>query len=162
MQRKNQGREERIRKLYLWDLIIRVGNKNRSLSQLGYSLTTDTFSGLLPLNQSNTRHRQEFPGSLFCPSVQSLSTDLEFKVDFWQHSQNMAGGSSRIFGILQRMMVNSCGLKNQKKRVVASQLGWEVLIHPPYSLDIASLDFHLFRSSQNSLNGKYFHSLLRL
>ena len=39
------------------------------------------------------------------------------------------------------------------------QLGWEVLIHPPYSLDIAPLDFHLFRSLQNSLNGKNFSSL---
>ena len=29
-------------------------------------------------------------------------------------------------------------------------LGWEVLIHLPYSPDIATLDFHL----QNSLNGK--------
>ena len=39
------------------------------------------------------------------------------------------------------------------------QLGWEVLIHLPYSLDIAPLDFHLFRSLQNSLNGKNFNSL---
>ena len=39
------------------------------------------------------------------------------------------------------------------------QLGWEVLIHLPYSRDIAPSDFHLFRSSQNSLNGKNFHSL---
>ena len=39
------------------------------------------------------------------------------------------------------------------------QLGWEVLIHLLYSQDIAPLDFHLFRSLQNSLNGKYFNSL---
>ena len=39
------------------------------------------------------------------------------------------------------------------------QLGWEVLIHLLYSLDIAPLDFHLFWSLQNSLNGKNFSSL---
>ena len=39
------------------------------------------------------------------------------------------------------------------------QPGWEVLIHLLYSSDIAPLDFHLFRSLQNSLNGKNFNSL---
>ena len=39
------------------------------------------------------------------------------------------------------------------------QLGWEVLIHPPYSPDIEPLDFHLFRSLQNSLSGKNFNPL---
>ena len=39
------------------------------------------------------------------------------------------------------------------------QLGWEVLIHLPYSPDIAPSDFHLFWSLQNSLNGKNFDSL---
>ena len=39
------------------------------------------------------------------------------------------------------------------------QLGWEVLIHQPYSPDIAPSDFHLFWSLQNSLNEKKFNSL---
>ena len=39
------------------------------------------------------------------------------------------------------------------------QLGCEVLIHPPYSPDIAPSDFHLLRSLQNSLNGKNFNSM---
>ena len=39
------------------------------------------------------------------------------------------------------------------------QLGWQVLIHLPYSPDTAPSDFHLFRSLQNSLNGKNCNSL---
>ena len=39
------------------------------------------------------------------------------------------------------------------------QLGWEVLSHLPCSPDIVPLDFHLFPSSRNSLNGKNFNSL---
>ena len=38
-------------------------------------------------------------------------------------------------------------------------LGWEALIHPPYSPVTALLDFHVFRSLQNSFNGKNFKSL---
>ena len=47
-------------------------------------------------------------------------------------------------------------LMNKQKLL---QLGWEVLIHLPYSPDIAPSDFHLFQSLQNSLNGKKFSSL---
>ena len=39
------------------------------------------------------------------------------------------------------------------------QLGWEVMNHPPYSPGIAPSSFHLFRSLQNSHNGKNFNSL---
>ena len=36
-------------------------------------------------------------------------------------------------------------------------LGWEVTLHPPYSTDLAPSDYCLFRSLQNSLNGKTFN-----
>ena len=32
--------------------------------------------------------------------------------------------------------------------------GWEVLLHPPYSPNLARLDYNLFRSLQNSSNSK--------
>ena len=35
-------------------------------------------------------------------------------------------------------------------------LGWDVLPHPPYSPDMASTDFKLFRSLQNALRGVEF------
>ena len=38
------------------------------------------------------------------------------------------------------------------------ELGWEVMPHPPYSLDLAPFDYHLFRSLQNHFNGKTFDS----
>jgi len=39
------------------------------------------------------------------------------------------------------------------------QLDWNVLLHPPYSPNLAPSDYHLFRSLQNSLNRKNFDSL---
>ncbi|KAK2580003.1 hypothetical protein KPH14_010768 [Odynerus spinipes] len=37
------------------------------------------------------------------------------------------------------------------------ELGWEVMLHPPYSPDLAPSDYHLFRSLQNFLNSKNFN-----
>ena len=38
------------------------------------------------------------------------------------------------------------------------ELGWDVLPHPPYSPDFVPSDYFLFRSLQNSLNGKNFNN----
>ena len=37
------------------------------------------------------------------------------------------------------------------------RLGWEVLLQRSYSSDLAPSDYYLFRSLQNSLNGKTFN-----
>ena len=37
------------------------------------------------------------------------------------------------------------------------RLGWEVMLHPPYSPDLAPSDYYLLRTLQNSLNGKTFN-----
>jgi len=39
------------------------------------------------------------------------------------------------------------------------EFSWDVFHHPPYSPDLALSDFHLFRSLQNGVNGKYYQSL---
>ena len=37
-----------------------------------------------------------------------------------------------------------------------AELGWEILSHPPYSLDLAPSDYHLFLPLQNFLRSKKF------
>ena len=36
------------------------------------------------------------------------------------------------------------------------ELGWQTVPHPPYSLDLAPSDYHLFRSLKHFLRGKPF------
>ena len=47
-------------------------------------------------------------------------------------------------------------ITTRKKLLV---LGWDVLVHPPYSSDLALSDFHLFRCLQNVLMDKKFSEL---
>lgn len=37
-------------------------------------------------------------------------------------------------------------------------LGWDILLHPLYSPDIAPLDYHLFRSMAHGLSEQRFHN----
>ena len=39
------------------------------------------------------------------------------------------------------------------------ELVWDVLLHPPYSPDLAHSDYHLFCSMQNSLSDKIFNNV---
>ena len=55
-----------------------------------------------------------------------------------------------------RSFVSFVSLKTRQKLL---KLGWEVQIHSSHSSDIVPLNFHLFPSLQNSLNGKCFNSL---
>ena len=41
-------------------------------------------------------------------------------------------------------------------KTTIQELGWEDISHPPYSPDLASSDFHLFRSLSNNLQGTSF------
>ena len=38
------------------------------------------------------------------------------------------------------------------------QLGWEVLVHPPYSPDLAPSDYHLFGPLKSHMRGNHFNT----
>jgi hypothetical protein len=42
-------------------------------------------------------------------------------------------------------------------KAAIQELDWEILLHPPYSPDIAPSDYHLFRSVSNNLRGVSFN-----
>ena len=44
-----------------------------------------------------------------------------------------------------------------KRIITDDENGWEVILYPPYSPDLPPSDYYLFRSLQNSLNGKTFN-----
>jgi hypothetical protein len=43
-------------------------------------------------------------------------------------------------------------------KAAIQELDWEILSHPPYSLDLAPSDYHLFRSICNNLRGVSFNN----
>ena len=45
-----------------------------------------------------------------------------------------------------------------KTREVISSFGWTTISHPPYSLDLASSDFHLFEPLKKNLRRQHFSS----
>ena len=96
---------------------------------------------LLPENQTINSNK-------FCSQLDQLKAALEEKHPELVHRK------CRVFHE-DNTRPHVCLMNRQK----LLQRGWKVLIHPLYSPDFAPSDFHLFWSSQNSLNGKNFHSL---
>uniref|UniRef100_A0A914LTV2 Transposase n=1 Tax=Meloidogyne incognita TaxID=6306 RepID=A0A914LTV2_MELIC len=47
---------------------------------------------------------------------------------------------------------------NATRAHITETLGWELLVHPPYSPDIAPSDYHLFRSMKNHLRDVRFQN----
>jgi histone-lysine N-methyltransferase SETMAR len=47
-------------------------------------------------------------------------------------------------------------------KVAIQELDWEILPHPPYSLDLAPSDYHLFPCLSNNLHGAEFPSATML
>lgn len=63
----------------------------------------------------------------------------------------------------QAFVCGKCGLRHAKPHTsfetqqILLQLGWDLLPHPLYLLDLAPSDYHLFHCLQNSLRGKNFY-----
>ena len=93
---------------------------------------------LLPENQMNNSNK-------YCSQLDQLKAALDEK-----HPELV--NRKRIILHQDKARLHVSLITGQK----LLQLGWEVLIHPLYSSDIAPSDFHLFRSLQSSLNGKKF------
>ena len=92
---------------------------------------------LLPENQT-------FHSSKYCSQLDQLKSALEKRLE-----QKMHNFPPELLKATVSLMIGQKLL----------QLDWEVLIHPLHSPAIAPLGFYLFRSLQNSLNGKNFSSL---
>jgi histone-lysine N-methyltransferase SETMAR len=51
---------------------------------------------------------------------------------------------------------NACPHTSLRTQEHITKMGWTVLSHPPYSLDLAPSDFHLFGSLKDALRGTHF------
>lgn len=50
-------------------------------------------------------------------------------------------------------------MRDLTQKKITQELGLELLPHPPYSLDIASLDYHFSRSLEHTLRGTKFNKV---
>ena len=67
---------------------------------------------------------------------------------------NAIGKSHVRHCLLYEFRPDVCKVVQQKLK----QFRWTIVPHPPYSPDLAPLDYHLLRSLQNFLNGQEFRN----
>lgn len=92
-------------------------------------------------------HNQTITAEVYCQQLCRLKSALEQKRP----------------GLVNRrgVLFHQDNARPHTARTTCTQLqefGWEKMVHPPYSPDLAPSDFHLFRSLQNFLDGKNFRS----
>ena len=94
---------------------------------------------LLPRNQT-------INSNVFCHQIMKLDNEIKEK------RPELATCNGVIFH--QDKAEAHTSLFTHKKLL---ELGWEMMLHPPYRRDLAQSDYHLFRSLQNHLNEKTFN-----
>ncbi|GFV30319.1 histone-lysine N-methyltransferase SETMAR [Trichonephila clavipes] len=82
------------------------------------------------------------------------NTPKRFK--HWLSPQNTAPHSARPPMHPRKIMFCVWLQVARVARNTIQRLGWETLFHPPYSLDLAPSDYHLFHSLDNNHRGKSF------
>ncbi|KAL9922417.1 histone-lysine N-methyltransferase SETMAR-like [Glossina fuscipes fuscipes] len=85
---------------------------------------------------------QTIDSTLFCQHLTRLKREIEINRPELINSKGVVfhHDSAKPFtSLLSRQMLRECG--------------WEILMHPPQSPDLAPSDYHLFRCLQNSLRG---------
>ena len=95
---------------------------------------------LLPRNQTINSNG-------YCRQLMKLDKEIKEK------RQELATRKGAIF--LQDNARPHTSLVTRKKLL---DLGWAVMLHPPYSPNLAPSGYYSFRSLQNNLNGKTFDS----
>lgn len=93
-------------------------------------------------------HNQTIDSALYCSQLERLKAAVE------QKRPTLANRKGIVFH-----HDNARPHVSLQTRQKLLEFGWDVIPHPPYSPDLAPTDFHLFRSLQNSLNGKQYNSL---
>ncbi|XP_014785013.1 histone-lysine N-methyltransferase SETMAR-like [Octopus bimaculoides] len=87
-------------------------------------------------------NNQTINANLYCEQLRRLKTVLS------QKRASLVNRKSVIFH-----HDNARPHTTRLTKTLLEELGWEILLHPPYSPDLAPSDYHLFRGLQNHFDG---------